>query len=173
MQGDNPIFMTALEGHILTPRFIVAGGSTRWALLASVAGRPVTETAVRDSTCPSCSPGFVDLHVHGGGGADVMDGGDAALTLARTHVQHGGTTTLLATTMTAPADDLRHAFAGVATGRAAGGDVAVAHCRRIVEPGLLARVSLRSPTSPDRSRCRRLLPCMRRADPPHHRRPRG
>ena len=119
--------MTALEGHILTPRGFIRGRiDIDGRLLASVAGEPVTETAVRDSTLPILLPGFVDLHVHGGGGADVMDGGDAALTLARTHVQHG-TTTLLATTMTAPADDLRHAFAGVATGRAAGGDVAVAH----------------------------------------------
>ncbi len=58
-------------------------------------------------------PGFIDLHVHGGGGADVMDGGDALFTVARTHARHG-TTAMLATTMTAPAADIDRAFAGVA-----------------------------------------------------------
>ena len=58
-------------------------------------------------------PGFIDLHVHGGGGADVMDGGDAMLTVARTHARHG-TTAMLATTMTAPTGDIDQALAGVA-----------------------------------------------------------
>lgn len=57
-------------------------------------------------------PGFVDLHVHGGGGADVM-GGEAALRqVARFHAQHG-TTALLATTATAPWEDLEAALLGV------------------------------------------------------------
>ena len=44
------------------------------------------------------SPGFVDLHVHGGGGADFMDGTpEAFLTSCRAHSRHG-TTSLLATT---------------------------------------------------------------------------
>ena len=46
-------------------------------------------------------PGFIDLHVHGGGGADVMEAGDAIQTITRTHARYG-TTSLLATTMTAP-----------------------------------------------------------------------
>ena len=58
-------------------------------------------------------PGFIDLHVHGGGGADVMDGGDAVRTMARLHARHG-TTALLATTMTAPYDEIERAFEGIA-----------------------------------------------------------
>jgi N-acetylglucosamine-6-phosphate deacetylase len=50
-------------------------------------------------------PGFIDLHVHGGGGADIMEAGDAVATVARSHAQHG-TTSLLATTMTAPHIDI-------------------------------------------------------------------
>jgi N-acetylglucosamine-6-phosphate deacetylase len=47
------------------------------------------------------SPGFVDLHVHGGGGADFMDGtADAFRTVCRAHVRHG-TTSLLPTTTAA------------------------------------------------------------------------
>ncbi|MCS7059079.1 MAG: N-acetylglucosamine-6-phosphate deacetylase [Meiothermus sp.] len=57
-------------------------------------------------------PGLVDLHVHGGGGADVM-GGEAALRrMARFHAQHG-TTALLATTVTAPLEDLEAALLAV------------------------------------------------------------
>lgn len=45
-------------------------------------------------------PGFVDVHVHGGGGADTMDASlDALRTIARVHGAHG-TTSLLATTTT-------------------------------------------------------------------------
>lgn len=57
-------------------------------------------------------PGFVDLHVHGGGGADVMEGPDAVRSMARFHARHG-TTTLLATTVTAPEATLRSSFAGI------------------------------------------------------------
>src|SRR5690606_27624164 len=40
-------------------------------------------------------PGFVDIHVHGGGGADVMDADpDALRTLARTHARYGTTSFL-------------------------------------------------------------------------------
>ena len=62
-------------------------------------------------------PGFIDLHVHGGGGGDVMEGSDAVETMAAFHALHG-TTTLLATTVTAPADDIEAAFAGIASAMA-------------------------------------------------------
>ncbi len=46
------------------------------------------------------SPGFIDIHVHGGGGADFMDGTvEAVRTACQTHVRHG-TTTLFPTTTT-------------------------------------------------------------------------
>ena len=46
-------------------------------------------------------PGFIDVHVHGGGGFDAMDGEDGVRGLARFHARHG-TTSLLATTITNP-----------------------------------------------------------------------
>jgi N-acetylglucosamine-6-phosphate deacetylase len=61
---------------------------------------------------PYILPGFIDLHVHGGGGADVMEGGDAANTMARLHARHG-TTSLLATTMTAPREALQTVLSGL------------------------------------------------------------
>jgi N-acetylglucosamine-6-phosphate deacetylase len=57
-------------------------------------------------------PGFVDLHVHGGGGADFMEGEAAVRQVARFHARHG-TTALLATTVTAPLEDLEAALSGI------------------------------------------------------------
>jgi N-acetylglucosamine-6-phosphate deacetylase len=67
---------------------------------------------VRDSADPLSLPGFIDLHVHGGNGSDIMEGGEAASVVARCHAEHG-TTALLATTMTAPMEDLVAAFSAM------------------------------------------------------------
>ena len=58
-------------------------------------------------------PGFVDLHVHGAAGTDIMEGGDAGAIVARTHARHG-TTSLLGTTLTAKEDHIRRALNGMA-----------------------------------------------------------
>ncbi|GGJ28962.1 N-acetylglucosamine-6-phosphate deacetylase [Deinococcus roseus] len=50
---------------------------------------------------PFVLPGFIDVHVHGGGGYDVMDGLKGIEGTAQFHAKHG-TTSLLATTMTRP-----------------------------------------------------------------------
>jgi N-acetylglucosamine-6-phosphate deacetylase len=57
-------------------------------------------------------PGFIDLHVHGALGRDVMLGADAALEIARFHARHG-TTAMLSTTMTACDADIERALRGV------------------------------------------------------------
>ncbi|MDR2307286.1 MAG: N-acetylglucosamine-6-phosphate deacetylase [Paucimonas sp.] len=59
----------------------------------------------QDNDLPYLLPGFIDLHVHGGGGSDIMQGTQAFATIARTH-RRFGTTSLLATTMTAPREEL-------------------------------------------------------------------
>jgi N-acetylglucosamine-6-phosphate deacetylase len=61
---------------------------------------------------PKIIPGFIDLHVHGGGGADFMEGKKATETIARSHARFG-TTSFLATTMTSTYDDLENAFLGM------------------------------------------------------------
>ncbi len=54
------------------------------------------------------SPGFIDIHVHGGGGHDFMDGTEEAfLKVAEIHAQHG-TTSIMPTTLTAEKDDILH-----------------------------------------------------------------
>ncbi len=57
------------------------------------------------------APGFIDIHTHGGGGHDFMDGTVAAyLGAAETHARHG-TTALLPTTLTSTFDELVNTFA--------------------------------------------------------------
>jgi len=103
-----------LKGHVLAAQGFV-DGTVEFddaGRVARVTGSPVDERAVRDSRQPIVLPGFVDLHVHGAGGRDIMEGGDAAVRVARAHAAHG-TTALLATTMTAPMTDLEVAFSGL------------------------------------------------------------
>ena len=60
------------------------------------------------------SPGFFDVHVHGAGGRDVMEGSPEAInTVAQTLAKHG-TTRFLATTVTAPVDHTLRALSGIA-----------------------------------------------------------
>ena len=57
------------------------------------------------------SPGFIDIHVHGGGGADYMDGTAEAVRVAnRCHARHG-TTTIFPTTTTGSRDQIARMLA--------------------------------------------------------------
>lgn len=92
------------EGRLLTPtgwqrgQIFIQDGHIR-----SIDSSPAT--ADDPAGLPIIVPGFVDLHVHGGGGADVMDGGDVLSSITRTHARYG-TTSMLATTMTAPLEEI-------------------------------------------------------------------
>lgn len=56
------------------------------------------------------SHGFIDIHCHGGGGADFMDGTEEAWrTAARLHLTHG-TTCITPTTLSATREELLRAF---------------------------------------------------------------
>ena len=104
----------ALQGHILTPQGFVRGELAQQnGRISAIHGQPVSEASVRASTEPIVLPGFIDLHVHGGGGLDTMAGGDAIDTIARIHARHG-TTALLATTMTAPRHEIEAALRALA-----------------------------------------------------------
>ena len=103
-----------LQGHILTPQGWLRGElAQQGGRIGAVAGQPVTEAEVLGSRLPVLLPGFIDLHVHGGGGHDTMAGGDAIPAIARVHARHG-TTALLATTMTAPRADIEAALRALA-----------------------------------------------------------
>ena len=59
-------------------------------------------------------PGFIDIHIHGAGGHDVMEGtAEAMSTVAQTLARHG-TTSFVATTVTASPDDTCRSVEGIA-----------------------------------------------------------
>jgi N-acetylglucosamine-6-phosphate deacetylase len=59
-------------------------------------------------------PGFIDVHIHGAGGRDVMEGSAEALAgVARTVARHG-TTSFVATTVTASPEDTIRGVEGIA-----------------------------------------------------------
>ncbi|MGI5897443.1 MAG: N-acetylglucosamine-6-phosphate deacetylase [Oscillospiraceae bacterium] len=59
------------------------------------------------------SPGLMDTHIHGGGGADVMDATtEAVLQIAETHARHG-LTAFLPTTLTASPEQIQNACRSV------------------------------------------------------------
>lgn len=97
-------------------RILAADGWVRGAIEFDQRVRRIVATQDKENDGeddPLILPGFIDLHVHGGAGVDIMQGGDAARTVARTHARHG-TTALLGTTMTAHEDDIVHALQGLA-----------------------------------------------------------
>lgn len=104
------IAMQSLSGNILTPQGWQNGHLHFGDRIAEIVGDPQSPEANRDLFI---LPGFIDLHIHGGGGRDVMEGGDALDVICRTHAKHG-TTSLLATTMTAPQAEIDIALHGVA-----------------------------------------------------------
>lgn len=65
-----------------------------------------TGAMVLDVGFSHVAPGFIDLHLHGAGGADFMDGTPEAFeTAAKTHLSHG-TTTMMPTTLSGPMDEM-------------------------------------------------------------------
>lgn len=104
-----------IDGYVLTPQGFVRGRLSQSAgRITAISGEPVSEAQVRHDRLelPIVLPGFIDVHVHGGGGHDTMEGGEAAREISKLHVRHG-TTSLLATTMTAPMDEIRSALAAL------------------------------------------------------------
>jgi N-acetylglucosamine-6-phosphate deacetylase len=99
--------MPSISGHILTPDGWQDGHLHFEQTIVAIAPAAVPANA------PYLAPGFIDVHVHGGGGHDTMDGAEAVLGLARFHAAHG-TTALLPTTITNPWARVLAALAGVA-----------------------------------------------------------
>lgn len=97
---------------------------------AAGAGSPPREP---DASFPEGTlvPGFVDAHIHGGGGFSFNDPDPAAaaVKIAAVHLEHG-TTTLMASLVTAPLAELEKAVAALAG---------------LVEDGVLAGIHLEGP----------------------------
>ncbi|GAC1634020.1 MAG: N-acetylglucosamine-6-phosphate deacetylase [Candidatus Acidiferrum sp.] len=69
-----------------------------------------SEIRAQDSTAV---PGFIDVHIHGAGGRDVMEGTVEAMKAITEKVAQFGTTSLVATTVTASTDDTVRAVEGI------------------------------------------------------------
>ena len=101
--------MLTITGEIVTPSGVLSNGALTIddsGLIAEVSQvrRSARQSADIDAPEFLVLPGFVDVHVHGGGGADFMHGTvDAVRQITRTHARYG-TTSLLATTLTASRD---------------------------------------------------------------------
>jgi N-acetylglucosamine-6-phosphate deacetylase len=98
-----------IRGHIVTPSAVVPGVLGFFEQIVSI-------KAARDVAPRYIVPGFIDLHVHGGGGGDTMDGVEGIQTTARFHLTHG-TTSLLPTTITNPWPDVLGALRAVSEAR--------------------------------------------------------
>ena len=92
------------NGKIITPSAIINDGCIL------ITGDTITEVSEKnidvndaieiDAKGKYISPGFIDIHVHGGGGYDFMDATETAfLSIAETHARFG-TTAMLPTTLT-------------------------------------------------------------------------
>jgi len=66
------------------------------------------------ATDKTAVPGFIDVHIHGAGGHDVMEGTDTALRTITRKVSEYGTTALVATTVTASTEQTLRAVEGIA-----------------------------------------------------------
>jgi N-acetylglucosamine-6-phosphate deacetylase len=100
-------------GRVVTPRGVLSPGWIRLAgnLIDAVgSARPPAPGSRGGAVTDLCGawvlPGFVDMHVHGGGGTSFTEGSsDEARRAAEFHRRHG-TTTLVASLVTAPMAEL-------------------------------------------------------------------
>ncbi|MDQ1817564.1 N-acetylglucosamine-6-phosphate deacetylase [Massilia sp. CCM 9210] len=105
----------AINGNILTTSGWINGAISFGERVTSISGGAVDPSVNGDDYV---IPGFIDLHVHGGGGKDIMEAGDAPHVIAAMHAKHG-TTCLLATTMTAPPHEITAALKAIGAACAA------------------------------------------------------
>jgi N-acetylglucosamine-6-phosphate deacetylase len=103
MSESKPLVFTGtviLPDRLLSNGIVVCAGD-RIAAVGSAGEIPMPRDAtVIDARGGFISPGYVDIHVHGGANADFMDGTrEAVVTANRAHARHG-TTSIFPTTTT-------------------------------------------------------------------------
>ena len=107
--------MTTLDAAFaVTPQGILARVTIGISdgIITHISGDPTHDVIPLESDV--LLPGFVDVHIHGGGGADTMDATpDALRAICRAHAKRG-TTSLLATTITHGETEIARALVNVA-----------------------------------------------------------
>jgi N-acetylglucosamine-6-phosphate deacetylase len=93
----------AIVGRLILARRVAVGRLT--VAEGVIAAIDLDHEAGPDDVLPYIAPGFVDLHVHGFGGFDAMDGADALSGMARALLRRG-VTSFLPTAVSAPLDGL-------------------------------------------------------------------
>ncbi|MDR6783957.1 N-acetylglucosamine-6-phosphate deacetylase [Pedobacter africanus] len=99
-----------INARIITPYRIIERGTL------IIKGDTITAVSEQDIAAPGAieidakgcyvAPGFIDIHIHGGGGHDFMDGSETAfLKIAETHARYG-TTAMVPTTLTSTREEL-------------------------------------------------------------------
>lgn len=107
--------ITIFNAQLLLPNRVVACGyisiqNNKIVALGEGEYKSQSEEKLIDAQGCFVAPGFIDIHIHGGGGSDFMDGTvDAYLNIAETHVKYG-TTSLLPTTLTSTNEELLNTF---------------------------------------------------------------
>lgn len=101
-----------INGKIITPQTIIEQGTVFISdgIITEISNEEIDSKAdiTVDAKGNFVAPGFIDIHVHGGGGSDFMDGTvEDFLTIAKTHLQYG-TTALVPTTLTSEKENLLH-----------------------------------------------------------------
>jgi len=98
------------NGRVITTQRIISDATVL------IVDNKISEIGAGDIECPDAqvidvegkyiSPGFIDIHIHGGGNHDFMDGSvDAFLAIAETHAKYG-TTAMVPTTLTSEKENL-------------------------------------------------------------------
>lgn len=98
------------NGKIITPFTIIPNGTVviKDGKISEVTGGniEISDAVEIDAQGNYISPGFIDIHVHGGGDYDFMDGTvEAFLKIAELHAKYG-TTAMLPTTLTSEVEEL-------------------------------------------------------------------
>ncbi len=99
-----------INGKIITPQRTINDGAVIIAdnkIVEVTTLRTEIDDALEiDARGNYVAPGFIDIHVHGGGGHDFMDATETAfLEIAELHAQYG-TTSMLPTTLSSTREDM-------------------------------------------------------------------
>lgn len=111
------VMLVLADARVVTPTGVLEGGWVRvdGDRIAEVgAGVPPDDGAERRALGGAwVVPGFVDLHVHGGGGHSMLSGDSVEILAAAAFHREHGTTRTLASIVTAPLDDMLDALRAV------------------------------------------------------------
>lgn len=114
-QEMNKQRLKIFNGKLITPHGIIPDGTVLITgdIITAISEKNIeaTDAVEINARGKYISPGFIDIHVHGGGGHDFMDASETAfLKIAGTHAQYG-TTAMLPTTLTSTKEEMLQTLA--------------------------------------------------------------